>query len=142
MDYELWSKFATSKAVFGYIDADISGNRWYETTKTAANTLDLYAEVIATQHKLFGGVSPFFVQAVSDHLYAKFHSPFYGDSNHLVVRWFYFKLFWSLLNFRFPKHWLKGLFTETMSKSGPIIGDRLSFRELITAGRNAMRGGQ
>src|SRR4029078_3136592 len=47
MDYDLWARFAASGAKFVAIDADLSGNRWYPTTKTSGQTLDLDAEVVA-----------------------------------------------------------------------------------------------
>ena len=129
MDYELWARFALAGASFAPVDADISGNRWYETTKTAAQTLDLYAEIIATQHRLFGAVSPFFVQAVSDHLYTKFHSRFFGDQAHLLFRWLYFKAMWTAINARAPWYCAKGLLTKTIAKSGPVTGDHMTLRD-------------
>jgi glycosyltransferase involved in cell wall biosynthesis len=129
MDYELWARFAAAGARFAKVDADISGNRWYETTKTAGRTLDLYAEVVATQQRVFGGVSPFFVQAVSDHLYTRFHSKFHGDSANLWFRWLYFKALWTVLNARSPWYCLKGLATHSIAKSGPVIGDRMLFKD-------------
>jgi glycosyltransferase involved in cell wall biosynthesis len=129
MDYDLWARFTTSGATFVRVKADISGNRWYATTKTAAQTLDLYAEVIATQHRVFGAASPYFVQAVSDHLYAKFHSPFFGDRAHLLFRWTYFKALWLALNARAPLYCAKGLLLQTIAKSGPVAGDRMTFKD-------------
>lgn len=129
MDYDLWARFAASGARFGKVDADISGNRWYETTKTAGQTLDLYAEILATQHRIFGAVSPYFVQAVSDHLYGRFHSKFYGDRGHLFFRWLYFKALWTVINARAPWYCVKGLFCQTIAKSGPIAGDRMTFKD-------------
>ncbi|MGO4706745.1 glycosyltransferase family 2 protein [Microvirga sp. 2MCAF38] len=126
MDYELWTRFALSDAAFARVDADISGNRWYETTKTAAQTLDLYAEVLATQKRFFGKVSPYYVQAVSDHLYTKFHSPFFGDQKHLLVRWIYFKALWVVFNAPSPWYCGMGLFRYTLAKSGPAIGDAMT----------------
>jgi hypothetical protein len=67
MDYDLWAPFAVSSVKFVGFDADISGNRWYATTKTAGKLLDLYAEVVTVQHSIFGVVSPYYVQAVSDY---------------------------------------------------------------------------
>jgi glycosyltransferase involved in cell wall biosynthesis len=129
MDYDLWARFAASGAKFVKVDADISGNRWYATTKTAGQTLDLYAELVATQHRVFGAVSPYVVQAVSDHLYTKFHSKSFGDRGHLFYRWIYFKAVWMALNARAPLYCLKGLVLETIAKSGPITGDRMTLKD-------------
>jgi glycosyltransferase involved in cell wall biosynthesis len=129
MDYDLWARFAAAGAKFVRVKADISGNRWYAKTKTAAQTLDLYAEVIATQHRVFGAASPYFVQAVSDYLYAKFHSPFFGDHAQLLFRWIYFKALWLALNARAPRYCVKGLLLHTIAKSGPVVGDRMTFKD-------------
>ncbi len=138
MDSDLWARFAVSGAVFAPIDGDISGNRWYEDTKTSAQTLNLYAEVLATQYSVFGSVSPFFVQSVSDYLYSIFHSKFFGDNFNLFIRWAYFKGIWIAINARNPSYCLKGLFTETIAKSGPIVGDHLKFGQLLGVARRYM----
>jgi len=124
MDYDLWARFAVSGARFGKLDGDLSGNRWYETTKTASQLIDLYAEVLATQRKLFGRVSPYFVQALSDHMYGRFHSKFFGDGAHLPNRWLYFKAMWVIFNARSPLYCLKGLLCYSIIKSGPLGSDR------------------
>lgn len=129
MDYELWARFAVSGARFARVEADISGNRWYETTKTAAQIFDLYAEVVATQKRFFSCVSPYYVQAVSDHLYTKFHSRFFGDTGHLFLRWVWFKSLWLALNATAPAYCIKGLFRHTLAKSGPTIGDAMTMRD-------------
>jgi glycosyltransferase involved in cell wall biosynthesis len=129
MDYELWARFAVAGARFARVEADISANRWYETTKTAAQIFDLYAEVVATQKRLFGRVSPYFVQAISDHLYTKFYSQFFGDSGHLFLRWVWFKALWVALNTTAPGYCFKGLFRHTLAKSGPAVGDAMTFKD-------------
>ena len=129
MDYELWARFALSNARFAKLDADISGNRWYETTKTSGQILDLYAEVAATQRRLFGAVSPYYVQAVSDHLYAKLHRQFSGDRGHLLFRWLYFKSLWAVMNARTPLYCAKGMLFQTIAKSGPVIGDLMTMKD-------------
>jgi glycosyltransferase involved in cell wall biosynthesis len=129
MDYDLWARFAVSGAKFAKIDADISGNRWYQTTKTTGQTLDLYAEIVAIQHCIFGAVSPYYVQAVSDYLYAKFHAKAFGDRGHLFFRWLYFKALWVAVNARAPRYCLKGLVFQTIAKNGPIVGDRMTLRD-------------
>lgn len=139
MDYELWARFALAGAKFAAIDADISGNRWYESTKTSGQTLDLYAEIVATQQRLFGKVSSFYVQAVSDFLYSKFHSRFFGDRGHLFYRWIYFKAMWLALNARAPQHCATGLLRHTIAKSGPVIGDRMTWRDWRDGALKAIR---
>jgi glycosyltransferase involved in cell wall biosynthesis len=133
MDYELWARFAVSGAKFVGIDHDMSGNRWYETTKTSGQTLDLYAEIISTQHRIFGAVSPFYVQAVSDYLYAKFHSKTFGDRGHLFFRWLYFKALWVTINARAPFYCLKGFCFQPLAKSGPIVADSMTLRDWAKA---------
>lgn len=129
MDYDLWARFAIAGCRFEACDADISGNRWYAETKTSANALDLLAEVVATQARLFGKVSPYFVQAVSDHLYQKLHATHFGDARHIFYRWLYFKSAWLWLNARNPSYCLRGLFTQTLAKSGPLVNDRLEWAD-------------
>jgi glycosyltransferase involved in cell wall biosynthesis len=130
MDYELWARFAIAGCRFAECDADISGNRWHESTKTASQLFDLLSEVVATQVRLFGKVSPYFVQAVSDNLYQKLHSAHFGDLDHIAYRWLYFKSVWLWFNARSPAYCLKGLFTRSLAKSGPIVGDQLTFGDL------------
>jgi glycosyltransferase involved in cell wall biosynthesis len=129
MDYDLWARFAASSAKFTGIDADISGNRWYATTKTAGQTLDLYAEVVSVQRAIFGAVSPYYVQAVSDHLYSEFHAKSFGQKGHLFFRWLYFKALWVVLNARAPLYCLRGLLFQSIAKSGPIVGDYMTRRD-------------
>ena len=131
MDYDLWARFAAANAKFINVDSDISGNRWYRTTKTMAQLFDLYAELVATQQTVFNAVSPYVVQAISDHLYSNLHSKFFGDHAHLFYRWIYFKALWVALNARSPLYCLKGLFFKTLSKSGPIVADRVTVRDWL-----------
>lgn len=138
MDYELWIRFALSGAKFVAIERDISGNRWHKSAKTAANLLDLYAEAVAVQVRHYGKVSPYFVQAVSDHLFQKLQGARTPSERSLIWRWLYFKATWILLNARRPGYCLRGLFTETLAKSGPIVGDRMRLWEWLRAG--AARG--
>lgn len=129
MDYDLWTRFALANCHFAPCDADISGNRWYATTKTAGQLLDLLAEVAANQVRHFGCVSPYFTQAVSDNLYQKFHGNHFGDTHHVLYRLLYFKTVWLWFNSRRPFFCLRGLLFETIAKSGPIVGDKLTFRD-------------
>ncbi|HLJ63172.1 MAG TPA: glycosyltransferase family 2 protein [Stellaceae bacterium] len=131
LDYELWARFVLADAVFVALDRDISGNRWYATTKSAGQTLELLGEVAATQVRLFGKVSPYFVQAISDHLYHTLKSVPFGDRRHLFYRWLYFKSVWIWLNGRSPAYCLRGLMRETIAKSGPLVGDRLRATDLL-----------
>lgn len=127
MDYDLWVRFALAGCRFAPCNVDVSGNRWYATTKTAGQLLDLLAEVSANQVRHFGRVSPYFVQAVSDNLYQTFHGNQYGDGAHVLYRVLYFKTVWMWFNARRPLYCLRGLFCETIAKSGPIVGDKLTF---------------
>ncbi|MGC0389263.1 glycosyltransferase family 2 protein [Bradyrhizobium sp. USDA 241] len=129
MDYDLWARFALAGCRFVGCDADISGNRWYATTKTAGQTLDLLAEVSAVQARYFGRVSPYFVQAISDNLYQTFHGNHHGDKHHVLYRVLYFKAVWLWFNVRRPLYCLRGLFCETIAKSGPLVGDKLMARD-------------
>ena len=129
MDYDLWARFAASSAKFVGIEADLSGNRWYPTTKTAGQTLDLYAEVVTVQRAVYGAVSPYYVQAVSDHLYSKFHAQSFGYEGQLFFRWLFFKALWVTLNAHSPIYCLKGFFLQTLAKSGPIVGDHMTLRD-------------
>lgn len=136
MDYDLWVRFAVAGCRFAACDADISGNRWYETTKTAGQLLELLSEVAACQTRHYGRVSPYFVQAISDNLYAKFHSAHHGDKWHVLYRVLYFKSVWLWLNARQPAYCLKGLLTETIAKSGPLVGDRLTWSDWFRGARD------
>jgi glycosyltransferase involved in cell wall biosynthesis len=140
MDYDLWARFALAGARFGRLNGDLSGNRWHETAKTASQLIDLYAEVLATQRRLFGRVSPYFVQALSDHMYGRFHAKFFGDRTHLANRWLYFKAMWVIFNARSPLYCLKGLLCYSIIKSGPLGDDHATIRDwlggLIKAFRN------
>ena len=132
MDYDLWVRFARAGCKFSACDVDISGNRWYAATKTAGQLLDLLAEVAANQVRHFGCVSPYFVQAVSDNLYQTFHGNQYGDGHHVLYRVLYFKTVWMWFNARRPLYCLRGLLCETIAKSGPIVGDKLTFGDWWT----------
>jgi glycosyltransferase involved in cell wall biosynthesis len=138
MDYDLWTRFALAGCRFVACEADISGNRWYAGTKTAGQTLDLLAEVAANQIKHFGRVSPYFVQAISDNLYQTFHGNHHGDSHHVLYRLLYFKTVWLWLNSRHPLYCVRGLFRETIAKSGPIVGDKVTVGDFLRALRKVI----
>jgi glycosyltransferase involved in cell wall biosynthesis len=129
MDYDLWARFALHGCRFVGIDRDMSGNRWYETTKSVGRFLDLASEVTATQVNLFGRVSPYFVQTVSDNLYHRFHSVQFGEANQMLYRLLYFKTVWVWFNARQPLYCLKGLLFETIAKSSPVVNDKLTWAE-------------
>lgn len=137
MDYELWTRFALCKMKFVMVGRDISGNRWHADAKTVSNLGDLYAEAIAVQRRHFGKVSPYFVQAVSDHEFEARRGGRPGSQ--LFWRWLYFKRAWLRLNARRPFYCLSGLVRETIAKSGPVIGDRLSPREWLQGLGEAVR---
>jgi glycosyltransferase involved in cell wall biosynthesis len=130
MDYELWCRFALANARFVKIESDLSGNRWYETTKTSAQLLELLAEVAATQRKLFSAVSQYYVQAISDYLYSVLHARRFGHGNQLLWRWLYFKCVWVWLNLPHPGYCVIGLFTKTIAKTGPLEDDFLTWRDI------------
>lgn len=67
MDYDLWVRFAVHGCRFVAIDEDISGNRWYEDTKTVSQLGELYSEMVDTQQRWYRNVSPYLVQAFSDY---------------------------------------------------------------------------
>jgi glycosyltransferase involved in cell wall biosynthesis len=132
MDYELWARFAIAGAYFVGIDDDISGNRWYDDTKTAAQLLELLSEVCATQIRLYGKVSPYYIQALSDLLYQRLHGVHFANERSLFVRTLFFKAMWLCLNFRDGSWWLYGLARRNIARSGPLVGDRIRTRDWVT----------
>jgi glycosyltransferase involved in cell wall biosynthesis len=133
MDYDLWVRLARSGAVWRRLPADISGNRWYEDTKTVSQQLDLLAEIVGTQVDNYGGVSSYFVQSISDFLYARIHSRNFGDGDHIFVRSIYFKAVWCALNYRSPKRTLEGLLFRNIAATGPIVADYISQDRFLEA---------
>lgn len=129
MDYDLWARFALAGCQFTACDVDISGSRWYAETKSSGQTLELLSEVAANQVRLFGRVSPYFIQAISDNLYQTFLGNHFGNRHHVVYRTLFFKTVWLWLNARKPLYCLRGLLCESIAKSGPIVGDKLSIRD-------------
>jgi glycosyltransferase involved in cell wall biosynthesis len=129
MDYELWARFAITGAYFVGIDDDISGNRWYDDTKTSAQLLDLLSEVCATQIRLYGKVSPYYIQGLSDLLYHRLYQTHFADESSLFVRTLFFKAMWLCLNFRDRAWWLTGLLRINIARSGPLVGDRIPTRD-------------
>jgi len=133
MDYELWCRFALANARFVGIDADISGNRVHPDAKSSAQLLELLAEVAATQRRLFGRVSHYYVQGISDYLYWHLHGRHLGDVNKLIRQWLYFKCVWLWLNMTSPRYCLSGLFGRTIARTGPITADFIRSRDLWRA---------
>ena len=133
MDYDLWARLAVSGAKFVRVQEDLSGNRWYEDTKTASQYVELLAEVVKVQVRHFGRVSPYYVQAVSDNLYSKLHAAHFGDGHQLGYRWLYFKTVWCWLNLRSPGYCLRGLLFQSFAKSGPLVNDTLTWRDIMAA---------
>lgn len=126
MDYDLWVRFANHGHRFVDLDHYISGNRWHKAAKTTSNLLELLSEVVNIQLREFGKVSPYFVQAISDNLYSRLHSPCRGDDFHLLFRNIYFKSVWLWLNYSSPLYCINGLLRKNIAKSGPVIGDEIS----------------
>jgi glycosyltransferase involved in cell wall biosynthesis len=129
MDYELWARFAIAGVSFVGIDDDISGNRWYNDTKTAAQLLDLLSEVCATQTRLYGRIAPYYIQGLSDLLYQRLYQTHIADENSLFVRTLFFKAIWLCLNHRDLTWCLKGLLRMNIARSGPLVGDRVRTRD-------------
>ena len=140
MDYDLWVRLAKSEARFAFVDEELSGNRWHANTKTSRGMLELLSEVVTIQLREYGIVSPYFVQAVSDALYSLFHSRSRGDSCHLLFRWLYFKAVWTWLNYQKPLYLIRGLATQTIAMSGPLVGDRFDTRALIHYAARGLSG--
>jgi glycosyltransferase involved in cell wall biosynthesis len=140
MDYELWIRLALAKAKFVMIDRDLSGNRWHADAKTASGLGRLYAEAIAVQRRHFDRVSPYFVQAVSDERCRARLGDRGRGATALLRRWAYFKWNWLRLNANRPGYCLKGLLSETIAKSGPVVGDRMRAREWLAGLAGALLG--
>ncbi len=130
MDYDLWLRLAAAGCKFAGVSADISANRWHNDAKTVSQLLSLLAEAAKVQVRAYRRVSPYFVQALSDNLYQILHGNHFGAAHHLLVRTAYFKAIWALVNYRAPSYWARGLLLETIAKSGPIIGDKLTLKEI------------
>jgi len=125
MDYDLWCRFALADLKFIAIDDDISGNRWYEETKTASQHLSLLAEVCATQTRLFDKVSVYYAQNLSDSLFHLIRGTHYETKHSLFYRTLFFKAVWIWLNLHDP-HWLRdGLFNRNITRSGAIHKDEI-----------------
>lgn len=130
-DYELWAKMSrlVTNEKICYLPIELSSNREYPETKTQSNYHKLLRELVKTQVQIFGKVSPYVVQAVSDYLYSsrEKNHPFESYPKRLL----YFKLYCIVLNLRNPIYALKLLFSVPLALSGSIIGDRISFFQVV-----------
>lgn len=131
MDYDLWVRLACHGCQFVAVAQDISGSRWHDSAKTTAYYLPLLSEAVAVQLREYRRVSPYFAQAVSDHLYSILHSCHRGDKYHLFYRQLYFKAAWTWFNCHRPLYCLRGLLTQHIAKSGPLTGDKLTLFEMV-----------
>lgn len=148
MDYDLWVRFAVHGCRFMAIEEDISGNRWYEDTKTSSQLVELYSEMVDTQQRWYRNVSPYLVQALSDYyavlLGRKAREGFArmtsraganfacvpsldqncirgGERLILLARWALFKCVALWLLWKNPRH-LWGLWTGPHFKKGGALG--------------------
>ncbi|MDM8554071.1 glycosyltransferase family 2 protein [Desulfococcaceae bacterium HSG7] len=138
MDYDLWVRMAHTGCCFAEVSEDISGNRWYETTKTASQLLPLLSEVVRVQKREYGKVSPYYVQAISDHIFSVIHANNPENKHHLRYRIIYFKSVWFLLNCHRPMYCICGLLKANIALSGPIKADKLTFVKMCKLFKNKL----
>jgi glycosyltransferase involved in cell wall biosynthesis len=125
MDYDLWCRFALADQKFVTVEEDISGNRWHDQAKTSSQLLNLLAEVCATQMRLFGKVSFYYAQALSDTIFQTVRGTHYGSKHSLFYRTLFFKSVWIWLNLH-DQDWLReGLMNRNIAGSGPIHRDQI-----------------
>jgi len=125
MDYDLWCRFALGGLKFVTIEDDISGNRWYEETKTSSQHLNLLTEVCAAQTRLFGRVSIYYAQNLSDTLFHLIRGDQFGTKHSLLYRTLFFKSVWIWLNLH-DEDWLRtGLVNRNVTRSGAIHRDEI-----------------
>ena len=131
-DYELWSKMSmlVTKEQICYLPVELSSNREYSGTKTQSNYDRLLMELVKTQQKIFGKVSAYVVQAVSDFLYSsrEENKPFKS----FPKRFLYYKKSCVVLNIKNPSQLLKLLFCVPLALSGSIVGDRVGVFRILT----------
>jgi glycosyltransferase involved in cell wall biosynthesis len=139
LDYDLFVRLARRNCRFVAVGSDISGNRWHPSAKTASQLLPLYGEAAFVQNKEYRRVSAYFVQAISDCLYENLWRRHRSDEHHLFYRTMYFKAVWLWLNLHRPFHCLWGLLAQNIAKSGPIVGDKLTFVEMLQLLLRALR---
>jgi glycosyltransferase involved in cell wall biosynthesis len=125
MDYELWCRFALAGLTFVPVEDDISGNRWHDESKSSSQYLSQLAEVCATQKRLFGKVSLYYAQNLSDALFHTIRENYLGPEHSLFYRTVFFKSVWIWLNIH-DQDWLRhGLFDHNISRSGAIHRDQI-----------------
>jgi hypothetical protein len=135
MDYDLWCRFALADLKFAAVEDDISGNRWHEETKTSSQHLNLLAEVCATQTRLFGKVSIYYAQNLSDSLFHLIRGSHYDSKHSLFYRTLFFKAVWIWLNLQ-NFDWLRlGLIDRNVTRSGAIHKDEIDDTAWIREGK-------
>jgi glycosyltransferase involved in cell wall biosynthesis len=135
MDYDLWCRLALADLKFAAVEDDISGNRWHEGTKTSSQHLNLLAEVCATQTRLFGKVSVYYAQNLSDSLFHLIRGSHYDSKHSLFYRTLFFKAVWIWLNLH-DFDWLRmGLLSRNVTRSGAIHKDEIDDTAWIREGK-------
>jgi hypothetical protein len=87
--------------------------------------LNLLAEVCATQERLFGKVSSYYTQGLSDTLFQIIRGVHHGPKRSLLYRTLFFKSVWVWLNLQ-DQNWLRiGLMDRNIARSGPIQRDEI-----------------
>jgi glycosyltransferase involved in cell wall biosynthesis/GNAT superfamily N-acetyltransferase len=130
-DYELWVKFSKliSNKEVCYIPIEFSSNREYPETKTQSNYFELLNELVITQNKHFGRVSPYVVQALSDYLYSIHEARKLTHS--YLRRLVYFKFMALCLNKKNPIYAAKIIFGTPLALSGSVVADRVGLPRII-----------
>jgi glycosyltransferase involved in cell wall biosynthesis len=125
MDYELWCRFALADLKFVTVEEDISGNRWHDEAKSSSQYLNQLAEICAMQTRLFGKVSVYYAQNLSDTLFHTIRGTYQGPKHSLLYRTLFFKAVWVWLNLH-DHHWLQtGLMDRNITRSGAIHRDEI-----------------
>jgi glycosyltransferase involved in cell wall biosynthesis len=126
MDYDLWCRFALAGLKFVTTEADISGNRWHDESKTSSQYLNQLAEVCATQTRLFGKVSLYYTQNLSEALFNIVRGNNSEATHHLFYRNLFFKTVWIWLNLHDQAWFWTGLIKRNIALSGAIHRDEIS----------------
>jgi hypothetical protein len=107
------------------VEDDISGNRWRDESKSSSQHLSQLAEVCATQTRLFGKVSIYYAQNLSDTLFQLIRGNYHGTQHGLFYRTLFFKSVWIWLNLH-DQAWLRtGLIDRNVTRSGAIHRDEV-----------------
>jgi glycosyltransferase involved in cell wall biosynthesis len=132
MDYELWCRFALADLNFVTVEEDISGNRWYDEAKSSRQYLNQLSEICAMQVRLFGKVSVYYAQNLSDTLFHTIRGAHHGQEHSLLYRTLFFKSVWIWLNLH-DQDWLRtGLMDRNITRSGAIHRDEIDNTAWIT----------